>query len=55
MHRYGLVAAEDGNKLSEHVRQRMSSVSVAVRGDCVGLRAAPTRKNSQVSVSWQVG
>jgi hypothetical protein len=26
----------------------MSNVSVAVRGDCVGLRAAPTRKNSQV-------
>ena len=26
----------------------MSNLSVAVRGDCVGLRAAPTRKNSQV-------
>jgi hypothetical protein len=26
----------------------MSNVSVAVRGDCVGLRAAPTRKNSQI-------
>ena len=41
--------------LSEHVQRRMSNVSVAVREDCVGLRAAPTRENSQVSVSWQVG
>lgn len=54
MHRYGLVAAEDGEAPSAHMWQRMSNLSVAMLGDCVDF--VPRRPvRTQVSVSWQVG
>ena len=54
MHRYGLVAAEDGEAPNAHMWQRMSNLSVAVLGDCVDF--VPRRPvRTPVSVSWQVG
>jgi hypothetical protein len=48
MHMYGLVAAEDGEPPSGHMWRRMSSLSVAVRGDCLEfVPRRPVRTKSQ--------
>jgi hypothetical protein len=48
MHMYGLVAAEDGEAPSGHMWRRMSSLSVAVRGDCLEfVPRRPVRTKSQ--------